>query len=207
MNKVWEYIASGILEMYVLGGTDEYQTREVELMSSLHEEVRLEIQEIRHALSAYVQSNAIDPCPTIKPFLLATIDYLERRGNGEPETFPPLLTSTSKKEDFDSWLSKPEMILPSDFKDYYAKIIGYTPEVTTAIVWIKDSAPFEIHDDQLESFLVLDGACTIKVGEEHHTLVPGNNLTIPLHVGHSVKVTSSEPCKVILQRSQVVSLG
>jgi hypothetical protein len=44
------------------------------------------------------------------------------------------------------------MVLPPDFKDIFARIISATPEVTTAIVWLKDIAPTEVHHKELERF-------------------------------------------------------
>ncbi|MBI3519835.1 MAG: cupin domain-containing protein [Bacteroidetes bacterium] len=82
----------------------------------------------------------------------------------------------------------------------YAKIIGYTPEVTTTIAWIKKMTPFEIHHNELERFLILEGTCDITIGEEVHHMSAGDFIAIPLYIGHSLIVTSDIPCKVILQR-------
>jgi mannose-6-phosphate isomerase-like protein (cupin superfamily) len=61
-------------------------------------------------------------------------------------------------------------------------------------------APDEIHDNEYEKFLIVEGECDITVGTNVHHLTPGNYFSIPLHATHSVKVTSKTPCKVILQR-------
>ncbi|MBC7688849.1 MAG: cupin domain-containing protein, partial [Aquabacterium sp.] len=81
-----------------------------------------------------------------------------------------------------------------------AKIIGYTPQAITAIVWIKDFAPQEVHDDEFEKFLIVEGSCTITVGQEVTELFPGDFFAIPLYKKHVVKVTSAVACKIILQR-------
>ena len=131
---------------------------------------------------------------------MATIDYTERLKSGESPSFPPVLNENSKIEDYHEWLSREDMIAASEFEEIYAKIIGYTPKVTSAIVWIKNMTPEEVHNDEHEKFLIVEGTCDITVGEKIHQLKAGDYFAIPLHENHQVKVTSAIPCKVILQR-------
>lgn len=194
-----EYIESGILELYVLGITSEDQTKAVEMMASSDPAIEQEMVLIRESLEGYAMANAIDPNPIIKPFLLATIDYTERLKNGESVSVPPLLNENSQIAHFESWLNRSDMV-SSDTDSMYAKIIGYTPEAITAIVWLKDYAPHEVHDNEYERFLIVEGTCDIIVEDQVNQLVPGDYFAIPLHKNHLVKVTSSIPCKVILQR-------
>ena len=132
---------------------------------------------------------------------MAIIDYTGRLQQGEAATYPPILHEGSKIADYNEWLNRPDMTIPPDFEDVYAKVIGYTPEIMTAIVWINHMAPQEIHEHELERFLIVEGACDILIGDEVHSLVPGNFLAIPLYLQHMVRVTSAIPCKVILQRA------
>ena len=194
-----EYIESGILELYILGITSEDETKDVEMMASSDPAIQQEIISIRESLEGYAMANAIDPNPIIKPFLLAIVDYTERLKAGEPVSIPPLLNEKSQITHFDSWLNRTDMV-SSDTNSMYAKIIGYTPEATTAIVWLKDYAPHEVHDNEYERFLIVEGTCDIIVEDQVNHLIPGDYFAIPLHKNHLVKVTSSIPCKVILQR-------
>ena len=200
MNTLREYIESGILELYVMGMLAEEERAEVEKMASAHEEVRREMNEISVALEQYAHEQGVDPNPTIKPLLMATIDYTERLTNGEPPSFPPVLTADSKISDYSEWLDRPDMTLPADFNEFHAKIIGYTPEAQTVVAWIKTMAPHEVHDNEYEQFLILEGSCDIIVEGKVHSLEAGDYMRIPLHAGHHVKITSMIPCKVILQR-------
>ncbi len=200
MTNIAEYIQSGILESYVFGNTNAQETAEVEEMALKFEEVRRKIDEISMTLEKYAFDTAVKPAETVKVFLMATIDYSERLKNGEVPTAPPLLHEGSKISDYSPWLDRDDMVLPKDFQSLYAKIIGYTPEVTTAIVWIKETAPQELHDDEYEKFIVVEGTCLITIEESTHELQRGDFLSIPLYKNHSVKVTSDIPCKVILQR-------
>ena len=199
MKRNKEYIGSGILEQYVLGSTSQAESTEVELMAATDPAIRLEIEAIGEALEAYAMEHAVAPNPVIKPFILATIDYTERIKGGEPVTMPPVLNKNSVIEDYAPWLNRSDLLVPDD-DDIFAKIIGYSPEAVTAIVWIKEYAPHEVHDHEFEKFLIVEGTCDIVVGDEVHALVPGDYFAIPLHKNHLVKVTSTIRCKVILQR-------
>lgn len=200
MKSVKKYISSGILESYVLGITSAEESAEVEEMSAAHSEIYLEIQLIRASLERYAELHAVQPAVTAKPLILATIEYIERLKNGEPVYVPPVLHNESVIEDYAFWLNNEAAILPDNFTNLHARIIGHTPEVTTAIVWIKEYTPPEVHRNELERFLIVEGTCEIVIGNEVHSLVPGDVLNIPLHIQHRVTVTSDVPCKAILQR-------
>jgi len=195
-----EYIASGILEQYVLGTISAEELLVVEQMAANHLEIKEEILSISYVLEKLAIENAIAPDATIKPFIMASIDFMERMESGEQPSFPPILSGTSRLIDFASWINRDDMVLPSDAGDLYAKIIGYTPEATTAIAWIKGNAPVETHDIKYEKFLIIEGTCDIVVEDKVYQLVAGDYFAIPLHKSHQVRVTSSIPCKVILQR-------
>lgn len=200
MRNLDSFIDSGILEIYVLGLASAEEAKEVEEMASSYELVRKEIKTISETLKVYAQSKANTINGTIKPMLLAGIDYEERLKNGEQAAFPPILNDSSVIADYREWLNRKDMILPADFSGIHVKIIGYTPEASTAIVWIQSETPYEVHTDEHEKFLIVEGTCNIDIDGNVHSLVPGNYLSIPLYAGHTVKVTSKIPCKVILQR-------
>ncbi len=195
-----DYISSGILEQYVLGNTGKEESMEVERMAAAHLEIRNEIAEISRTIEQLAMANAVTPSRNVKPFLMATIDFMERMEQGEKPSLAPLLNEDSKLNDYSSWLNRNDIVLPLHATDPYAKIISSAPGVVTAIVWIKNESPLEIHHDEYEKFLIVEGSCDIIVEKEIHPLVPGDFFAIPLHKNHRIKVTSDIPCKVILQR-------
>ncbi|MEJ2884570.1 cupin domain-containing protein [Pedobacter sp. GR22-6] len=200
MEDWQELIDSGLLDLYVLGETNAEENLYIEKMSALHPEIQREINEIGIALEKYALNHAIQPDPIIKPFLLATIDYTTRLKAGEPVSLAPTLNEHASAKDYQQWLERPDMVLPADFEDVHARILSYTPEAITAIVWIKEMAPQEVHDQEYERFLILEGTCSIYIEDQIYHLNPGDYLQIPLHSKHHVIVTSEKPCKVILQR-------
>lgn len=200
MNDPQNFIDSGILELYVLGKTTLAENQDVMLMSSQFTEVFNEIVAIELSLEKYALLHSVSLNITIKPFILATIDFTERLENGELQDFPPLLNAGSGLKDYAHWLNRSDMILPNDFEEIHAKIIGYNKDALTAIIWIKNGSPAEIHDDEYEKFLIVEGTCTITIDKEDYNLKAGDVLSIPLYKKHFLKVTSLIPCKAILQR-------
>lgn len=200
MNEAAAYIASGILDLYALGLTSAEENAAVEAMAALHPEVREELEQVSHALGAYAKAHAVEPDPTIKPFLMASIDYMERLAAGEQPGFPPQLHEGSSAGDYREWLEREDLQLQEPLSVISARIIGYTPEALTAIVWLERGTPPEVHTDEYERFLILEGTCNIIVDGADNHLKPGDVFFIPLHLSHTVVVTSGIPCKVILQR-------
>ena len=196
---ITEFIESGILEQYVMGMANNAEIVEVERMAFEHAAVKLEIDNINLALEENAFSKAVIPNPLIKTFVMATIDYTERIKNGEIPTMPPLLSSNSKLDDFAEWLNRKDMV-SADTEDIFAKIISYTPGLISAIIWIKNFTPQEVHDNEYERFLIVEGTCDIIVADEVTHLVAGDYFAIPLHKKHQLQVTSFNPCKAILQR-------
>ena len=199
------FLESGVLELYVMGAASPQETLAVEQMAAAHPEVRHEIDTISQAMERYAQAHAVKPRNVVKPLLLATIDYMERMKQGELPASPPEITADSRPEDYAVWLNREDMVLPQDADEIYAKIIGYTPAATTAIVWIREAADQEVHHDEQERFLILEGTCDIIAGDNTYSLAAGDYFAVPLHTPHMFKVTSAAPCKAILQRLSVAS--
>lgn len=201
MKDLRAFLQSGIIESYVLGLATAEEILEVEEYYNQYSEVKNAIDSFSELLEEQARANSIAPDPLVKPLLMATLNFIERMEKGEAASFPPELNASSTISEYSEWLERPDMVLPADFTEVYARIIGYTPQITTAIVWIKEMAPQEVHNDEYEKFLIVEGTCTIKIeDDEDHFLKAGDFLAIPLYKKHSVHVSSNIPCKVVLQR-------
>lgn len=200
MNNDKLNIDSGLLELFVLGLTNEEETALVVAAISNNANIANEIESITNSL-LHIDSLAIpEPNPTVKTITLATIDFSERLKGGETPGNPPILNSNSKIIDYIEWLNRPDFQAPQAFDDAFAKIINYTPQCLSLLVWLKTYAPHEVHDNEYERFLIVEGSCEITFNNKVHSLNPGDYLQIPLHTEHVLKVTSAIPCKVVLQR-------
>lgn len=68
------YIASGVLEEYVLGLLEESQQKEVLEMAASHPEIRVELEKIEFALERYAQMKAVSPPVGLKQNILDQIE-------------------------------------------------------------------------------------------------------------------------------------
>lgn len=71
------YIASGILENYVLGVTSSEETAEVERLALTHPEVKAEIENIRTTLETYIMTYETTPSTALKQQIWDKIENLE----------------------------------------------------------------------------------------------------------------------------------
>jgi len=75
--NIQEYIASGILEEYVLGTASPQEKREVECLASIYPELRQELTDLEEALEQYAFSLQRTPPPALKERILAEITRQE----------------------------------------------------------------------------------------------------------------------------------
>ncbi len=80
--KVEDYIASGILEQYVLGILTEEEAARVAGMAARYEEVRLELEKLEYALQDMAEELAISPPPRV-------LDKIKEKIFQEEATAPP----------------------------------------------------------------------------------------------------------------------
>lgn len=196
-----ELKSSGLLELYVIGEVTESEELLIEKAIAANPILKQEIFEIEKALEVYAMHHTISPSGSAQPMLLAMLDYSERVKNGEVIVAAPSLNPKSKKSEFNTWITRPDFQEPEEFGPMYGKIISADEQKTTMLVWLRFGAPDEVHTDELESFLILEGSCNLIIGDKTHSLVAGDYLTIPLHINHRVEVTSDIPCKLILERA------
>lgn len=200
MSDIKEYIDSGVLEMYVLGIASEEEAAHIAQLRLSHPEVEEEIRLIEESLEAFALASTQQPPITAKPFTLAIINYIERLQAGETPSNPPIITAASKPSDYSVWLDRSDLQLPEDYNGMHAWVIGHNDQATTAIAWISDMAPEEVHESDYEKFLILEGSCAVHTAQGVQHFHEGDVLIIEPGIVHTIKITSDIPCKVILQR-------
>lgn len=75
--NVTEYIASGILESYVVGAVSDQERREVECLSAIYPEIRSELDELSDTLENYALLHSLEPPAALKTQLMAQLDFNE----------------------------------------------------------------------------------------------------------------------------------
>ncbi|PYF77122.1 hypothetical protein [Pedobacter nutrimenti] len=79
MEKIKEYIESGILETYVLGISTEEEAREILFLKKQHPEIKEALYLLENDLERIAQKMAIEPPATLWPGIEAEINELARR--------------------------------------------------------------------------------------------------------------------------------
>lgn len=204
MMKYEEFIASGILELYILRYTSLEENKEVEEMALAYPQLLKEIESIEISMEKHAAATGINPGAAQEPEIMSTIKLIERLKKGEVLLDVPLLSPSSKVSEYQQWIDREDMVVDdADFKGVVAKIIGHTEKAMSAIIWVRDMTADETHVKVHERFLIIEGICNVDVEGDIYSLQPGDYFEIPLHKHHVVTVTSSVPCKAILQRVAV----
>lgn len=198
MKDLNQYIETGVLELFVMGLLSKEEAMEVESLAVAHPEIREEIAAIEDAQEEMARLAALHPPAQLKSKLLATIETLEAEtlaaGN------PPFISRHSRIQDFATWIDNPENVAPEVYDDPFFIVLSNNEDGMTGMVWIQNNIPSEVHTDVLEKLFILEGSCDVEFGGVVHSLKPGDHLDIPLHVAHTVTITSDIPCKLIVQR-------
>lgn len=193
-----DLLASGKLEAFVLGTLPADERFAILKLSAAHPEVREEITRLEAVMERGATSGPSSAPPSAKGNILERLRATGWHQDAPGE--PPLIHSGSSRSDFAQWLDQPTMAPPASYDDPFFIPIGQTPQALTAIVWMRAGSPEEVHTDVIENFLVIEGTCEIRTAISTTPLAPGSVHSIPLHVPHTVVVTSAIPCKVIVQR-------
>jgi len=191
---------SGLLELYVLGDLSNSDTAMVEEALGTYAELKDELIAIEASFEKIAFAYKVPHGNFIKPEVLMEVDYIERLAKGESPSLPPSLHAGSQISEYDTWLEREDMQMPTDFEEMAGRIIGNTDDRSTMIIWLNNGAPSERHTTKIESFLIVEGTCDIVIDGEFHALFPGDQISIPLHTNHRIQVTSNVPCKAILER-------
>jgi anti-sigma-K factor RskA len=70
-----DYIASGILESYLLGSATEQEQREVSCMAAIYPEIQEALHELSWGLEQYSRMHAVNPPAHLKEKIAAALDF------------------------------------------------------------------------------------------------------------------------------------
>jgi anti-sigma-K factor RskA len=77
--NVPEYIESGILDVYVLGGLSHEEALEVERLAAFHPEISNEIEKLRTSIEKLLLTQQVTPSPDLKQRILGAVENKEHR--------------------------------------------------------------------------------------------------------------------------------
>lgn len=194
-----EYIDSGLLQDYCLGMLSTDEMSEVDILSDMHPEVKMELQRIQARLEQYAEKHRVEPPEEMKDSIWATL----RNINKEKEMDPDDLPFINRFTDHTHWVDFVQSKIPGEItEDRVVTVLQQNALVTQMLVISKTDFDNEEHEHELESFVILEGECECTVGDNVFRLGPGGFTEIPLYTPHAVRIVS--PYVVaILQRVAV----
>lgn len=157
------------------------------------------------ALLAFSAGYALTPPPTLKNKVLEKLNLLHKQSKERQQLDLhnlPLLQATS------NWFDWKEVVKdiepPDDFDDIYLHTLELNDTRELSIVWVREYVPEEIHENLLESFLILEGSCECEITAPNGNtrmvrLGEGDFITMQTGETHNIKITSQIPAKAILQ--------
>lgn len=125
-----EYIASGIIESYVLGSLSNQETREVECMSHIYPEIKEHLVQLQSNIEEWASANAVIPPSDIKSKVLAKIKSVQQESDVKSET---KIVSINRSNDFFKYAAAASVFL----------LLG------TAYLWYNSSNELELTAEQL----------------------------------------------------------
>ncbi|MDI9878237.1 anti-sigma factor [Flectobacillus longus] len=87
--NIQEYIASGVLESYVLGSTTADETAEVERLAQTYPIIQLEIDAVRDSIEEYALKFAKTPPPELKSRVMNALSELEEAEKANTKAVAP----------------------------------------------------------------------------------------------------------------------
>jgi len=195
-----EYINSGIIQDYCLGLLTEAESRPVEQNAILYTEVKQEIESYLQALEQYATDCAIAPPVHIKNKIAGILNNLALEEAASTQHLPII----NKYSGYQNWLRIVQPLLPAKLitEEMFVHEIRNDDTVSQTLIWTAIDYPDEVHSDEQECFIILEGRCRCYIeGAEVIELGPGGFLEIPLHKHHDVQII--EPVIAVVQRIKV----
>ena len=84
-----------------------------------------------------------------------------------------------------------------EYENVYSQTLFENEFASYYQIWIKQSVASHKHVNHTESILVIDGEGVMTINGESFHIQKGDFFVIPKNTFHSLKVTSSDPIKVI----------
>lgn len=192
--NIEEFIESGQLDAYVLGMLPDDEAAEVAALIKQYPQLQQEAAAIEAALQQYGAAVQEDD----KAKLFATIDTLEKDATALQQKQLPKI---HKYSDATAWLQTVKHLIPElDYNTSLVKeVIHEDDQMCLYLVTTIVDVPHETHENEKESFLILQGSCTCYIGDQMISLTAGGYVDIPMFTDHNVIVHPGVPVVAILQ--------
>ena len=182
---IHEILENGLIEGYVLGLLAPEETALVEKSISLYPQLRTEIQAVEDALQTYLM---LDNSRLIKNKLDEKLQFIEKE---KQKLEKGEFNFINKNSDASLWLEKVKPLLPENQPDpFFISTLRDDNQGELFLIKTFQHVENEVHENEVESFMVLEGTCTCYVGDRVYNLTAGDYLEIPLYTNHDVRISS-----------------
>jgi len=185
--NIQEYIDSGILYDYCTGALSASSQAEVERICARYPEVEQELASLQATIGAYAQHAAVWPGAGVEETIWNTLDNINRENTGDLSSLPVI----NRFSDYKKWQHMVIPFMPKEIKEgIEIKTIRDSGGITQMLVVSRTDVEEEVHENERESFIVLEGECECYIDDKTYRLGPGGFIEIPLHTRHNVRVLS-----------------
>ena len=182
-----EYIDSGILYDYCTGLLSEDQKAAVEKVCAQYPGIKDELQGLQADLNLSAASPMSIPNPQLQHSIWNTLENVNKEMAGDINDLPLI----NKYTDYNNWKRIVKPLMPSEIRhSRITHTLRDADGVMQMLIISKTNVEEEVHINERECFIVLEGECECHIGEDIYRLGPGGFIEIPLHVPHNVKVLS-----------------
>lgn len=188
------YLESGILELYVLGDLSLSEKLSVEERLLAQPELKKELLEVELALENFANNNAIFPADELEAITINAILKSENEQFDDLSNLP-LIHKFSDAKKWQSIINN--SVMPSFEDGKSVKVLRHDDRVSQMLVVSMTDIAQETHENEYESFLILEGECKCVVGEDIRFMKAGDFMPIPLHALHHVEVLSNSVTAIL----------
>ena len=136
-----EYIASGIIEGYVLGSLSDQERREVECMSAIYPEINAKVLESQQTFEKYAESISVTPPSHLKSAILDKIRTTEQdqnpSQNKNTEAKIVSIVPTVKRNNFSTFVAAASFLLLISISAVYYFESRENTELKSSLAQIK----------------------------------------------------------------------
>lgn len=186
--NIREYIDSGILFDYCTGALSPDQKAEVDRICTSFPEVKEELDQLFVLIGTPPETiTPVLPPPALQETIWGSLDNINREKSFDIRQLPVI----NKYSDYENWKRIVQPFMPGTTEpERTTTVIRDSGGITQMLVVSRTDVADEIHENERESFLVLEGECECHIGNDIFRLGPGGYIEIPLHTHHNVHVLS-----------------
>lgn len=193
------YIESGVLELYVLDLLTEPEKVNVERMLAAYPELSNELDKIQLSMEEQAVATAVQAPQHLKKLVLDSIDNLQKEKVMDQNDLPLI----NKFSVHHNWLNFIKSFGKLELTEgRHIKVLRQDEKVTQLLIVSETAIEEEVHKDEYESFLILDGECKCTVANEVRLMKAGDFMEIPLYELHGVELLTPQ-VTAILQHIRV----